>query len=66
MSIDNLKLHTKKEAAELLGITSSNFNYTFFKNNKMIPTPTRIGGRVYFTTKSLKDFVDNNTLSVGA
>mgnify|MGYP003118004117 FL=1 len=55
------KLRTTKQAAEYLGIKEHTFKNLFYASDMKEPTPTKLGGRTFFTTDSLDNWVQSNT-----
>jgi len=55
------KLLSTERASDYLGLKLYTFRNALYNNKIKTPTPTRIGGRVFFTQESLDKFVQDNT-----
>ena len=56
------RLLNVEEASLSLGLKTHAFKHQFYnRSNKTDPTPTYVGGRVYFTPESLDRFVERHT-----
>ena len=62
-NIDKLKgkLLSTESAADYLGLKLYTYRNALYNEKIKTPTPTRIGGRVFFTQESLDKFVQDNT-----
>jgi len=56
------KLLNAAQAAEYLGIPKHTFLNFFYASNKTDPSPTRIGGRIFWSMSCLEEFIVANTL----
>ena len=56
------KLLSFDEASKYLGLETHALKHQFYGlGNKTQPVPTKLGARVYFTTKSLDNFIAKHT-----
>lgn len=58
------KLLTIKDSANYTGLSINQFRHAFYNvSNGTAPVPTKIGGRVYFTSTNLEKWISSNTQS---